>query len=157
MNHIEINGALLLPCPEGFAAMTQETLQQVYTCDNPCRAGIWDRARHVMVTVLWQRYNPLLAAFADMKTLVRRNEQLTRKGYKDNDYRLDTFFSRRICDLPGEGYRFDYRLGDVAQQIETVLFKKGSVVYSLSCIGRPENRQENRVLYDAILDGMRLK
>lgn len=39
-----------------------------------------------MITVLWQRCNPLLA---DMKAMVKRNEPLNRKGYVDHDYRLD--------------------------------------------------------------------
>ena len=107
-----------------------------------------------MITALWQRYNPLLAWLADMKALVKRNEQLTRRCYQENGYRLDGFFSRRVCGMAGEGYRYACRPGDMDQEIETVLIKKGSVVYSLNCIGRPENRQAYLALFDAILDGM---
>ena len=73
---------------------------------------------------------------------------------QENGYRLDGFFSRRVCGMAGEGYRYACRPGDTDQEIETVLIKKGSVVYSLNCIGRPENRQANQALFDAILDGM---
>jgi len=157
MDRISINGALSMPCPEGFSPMSAEDLDRVYTCKDPKRTGMWDRQRHVMVTALWQRYNPLLARLADMKALAKRNEQLTRKGYQGHDYRLEGFFSRTVCGMAGEGYRFTYRLPDAQQEIETVLIKKGSVVYSLNCIGRPENRDANQALFHAILDGMEAK
>ena len=154
MNMITINGELSLPCPEGFETMSAEALDRIYISKTAGRCGIWDRERHVMITALWQRYNPLLAWLADMKALVKRNEQLTHRCYQENGYRLDGFFSRRVCGMAGEGYRYACRPGDTDQEIETVLIKKGSVVYSLNCIGRPENRQANQALFDAILDGM---
>ena len=128
MKSIEINGELMLPCPDDFTSMTKEDLDRAYTSDGPGRAGIRDAERHVMITVLWQRYNPILARLADMKTMARRNEQLTSKGYAGHDYRLDSFFSREVCGKTAEGYRFTYRVGDTAQEVETVLIKKGSVV-----------------------------
>ena len=149
-----INGELALPRPEGFVVMSPEELARAYTCDNSDRWGMWDKKRHIMVTVLWQRYNPLLAWLADMKTLVKRNEQLTSRGYKDHDYRLEGFRSRDVRGMAGEGYRFTYRLGDVVQRIDTVLVKKGRTVYSLSCIGRPENSAVDQAVFEAILDGI---
>ena len=157
MNRISINDGLSMSCPEGFSPMSAEELERVYTSRDPNRAGMWDRQRHVMVTALWQRYNPLLAWLADMKALAKRNEQLTRKGYQGHGYRLDGFFSRTVCGMAAEGYRFTCRLQDADQEIETVLVKKGSVVYSLNCIGRTENHDANQALFNAILDGMEVK
>ena len=154
MNVISINGELSLPCPEGFEAMSAEALDRVYASQTAGRCGIRDGERRVMITALWQRYNPLLAWLADMKALVKRNEQLTRRSYQGNGYRLEGFFSRKVCGMAAEGYRYACRLGDTDQEIATVLVKKGSVVYSLNCIGRPEDRQANQALFDAILDGM---
>ena len=153
MNRLTINGELSLRCPEGFETMSAEELDRVYTSKAAGRLGIWDRERRVMITALWQRYNPLLTWLSDMKALAKRNEQLTRRCYQENGYRLDGFFSRRVCGLAGEGYRYGCRLGDTDREIETVLVKKGGVVYSLSCIGRPEDREANHALFDAILDG----
>ena len=149
-----VNRELALPRPEGFEVMGAEELKRVYIRDDPNRWGMWDRERHVMITVLWQRYNPLLAWLAEMKTMARRNEQLTRKGYLDHDYRLEGFTSRKVQGLAGEGYRFTYRLGDVEQGIETLLIKRGSTVYSLNCVGRAENSAENHAIFEAVLDGM---
>ena len=149
-----INGELSLPRPEGFAVMSPEELDRAYTCNSPDRWGIWNKERHIMVTMLWHRYNPLLAWLADMKTLVRRNEQVNRRGYKDHDYQLEGFWSRTVGGMAGEGYRFTYRLGDVAQRIDTVLIKKGRTIYSLSCVGRPENTARDEALFEAILDGI---
>ena len=152
-----INGELFLPCPEGFGIMDEAELSRVYSCANPNRWGAWDKARHVMITVLWQRYNPLLAWLADRGAMVRRNEQLTRKGYRENDYRLIGFFSRAVCGLSAEGYRFTYRVQGVPQGAQTVLVKKGRTVYSVSCIGAAEALEENRVLFEAILDSAQVR
>ena len=156
MNRIEINNELLLPCPDGFTDMTREDLDRVYTSGSPGRAGIRDAERHVMITVLWQRYNAVLAWLADIKSLARRNEQLSRKGYADHDYRLDGFFGREVWGLSGEGYHFTYRVEDTGQEAWTLLIKKGSTVYSLNCVGRPENHDANQAVFEEILDGVKL-
>ena len=149
-----INNAFSMTVPEGFLRMSAGELAQLFRDNNPNRWGVWDHERHAVVTVQWQQYSSLLLHLADLKSIAKRNEQLTRRCYQENGYRLDGFFSRRVCGMAGEGYRYACRPGDTDQEIETVLIKKGSVVYSLNCIGRPENRQANQALFDAILDGM---
>ena len=49
MDSIEINNELLLPCPDGFAVMTEDDLNLVYTSSIPGRSGIRDAERHVMI------------------------------------------------------------------------------------------------------------
>ena len=154
MNKNRINGELSVPCPAGFEVMGAEELDRVYTGGSANRWGMWNRERHVMITVLWQRYNPLLARLADMKAMARRNEQLNRKGYQDHGYSLEGFFSRTVCGMAGEGYRFTYRVGDADQRMETLLVKRGSVVYSLNCVGRAGDSAGNRALFEEVLDGI---
>ena len=157
MNRICVNDELLLSCPEGFAVMSADEPNRLYACGDSHRWGAWDRERHVMLTVLWQRYNPLLMMLADMKSLARRNEQLTQRGYEGHDYQLKGFSSRKVCGLTAEGYRFTYRLGDVIQSVETVLIKRKNRVYSLNCIGREADQAGNHVLFEAVLDGIGMK
>ena len=157
MNQTCVNDELMIPCPEGFAIMGPEELNRVFTRGSANRWGVWDRSRRVMITVLWQRYNPLLAWLADMKSLVRRNEQLTRRGYKGRDYQPGGFFSTKVCGMAAEGYRFTCRLDDAAQCVETVLFKRGRTVYSLSCVGRNGDRDANSAIFEALLNGIGMK
>ena len=46
-----------------------------------------------MILVLWKQYPALLVRIAGLKTIVSRNEQLTRKVYEGHDYRLLGFSS----------------------------------------------------------------
>ena len=62
--------------------MDSQELKQVYMTDDSKRWGMWNREKHIMVTVLWKDYSLLLSKLADLKTTCIKNEKLTAKGYK---------------------------------------------------------------------------
>lgn len=156
MGQALVHEELSLSWPDGFQVMTANELKQLYLSNNPKRWGIWDKERHVMITVLWQEYHPLLNFLADPKAMAKRNEQLTRRGYKKHDYRLESFLSMQFCGRNLEGYCFSYRLGDTAQRVETLLLKQKKCVYNFSCIGRKENEEKDRALFREVMNTLNI-
>ncbi len=137
--------------------MSAEELRQAYRDDEPNRWGMWDQERHVMVTVMWKEYPRLLMMMTDLKGICRKNEQMAGRGYAANGYECGGFFSVDVDGEKAEGYRFSYRIGDVEQSAETILFKLEKTVFSITFGGRKENRDADRELFDRIIAGITLE
>ena len=155
MSKATINESSTLEIPDSFSPMDAGELRKLFRNDDPDRWGTWDRENHVMITVMWKDYPKLLARFADLKTVCRKNEQLSGKGYAGHEYRCGGFFSTAAGELPAEGYSFSYQIGDISQSAETVLFKQGRTIYSMTCAGRAENRAADHETFAGILKGVR--
>ena len=157
MSKATVNGLMSIEIPEGFHTMSAEELRQAYRDDNPDRWGMWDQERHVMVTVMWKEYSRLMMMLADVKGICRKNEQIAAKGYGNNGYECGGFFSVNVDGEKAEGYRFSYSVGDVEQSAETILFKLGKTIFSITCGGRKENREADREMFDRIIAGITLE
>ena len=107
-----------------------------------------------MILVLWKQYPALLVRIAGLKTIVSRNEQLTRKVYEGHDYRLLGFSSLQAGDEEAEGYRFSYSTEGVTQVMNSFLVKDGSTVYSFLCCGREENADADQETFRQILGSL---
>lgn len=154
---MNINETLTIAVPEGFQSMSREELKKLYQDGNPDRRGIWDKDRHVIITVSWKQYPALLSALADLKAVARRNQQLTEKGYSGHDYKFGGFFTVSTDSAKMEGYRFSYRLGSIRQSGETVLMKHRRTIYSITCVGREENADRDSKAFREILDSIRVE
>ena len=156
MSRETINGAVEVEVPDGFYVMSAEELRQVYQSDDPNRWGIWDKERHIMMTVIWKAYSGLAGLFlSDLKAVCKKNEQLSSKGYAGHGYRCDGFFSLSVDGQPAEGYRFSYRVEDVEQSAETILFRHGKTIYSVTFVGRAENKAADQDVFAGIIAGIR--
>lgn len=155
MSKATVNQLISVEVPDGFQQMSAEELQQAYRDSNPNRWGMWDKARHVMVTVMWKEYPQLMKLLMpDLTAVCRKNEQMAAKGYAGNGYGCGGFFSASVDGKPAEGYRFSYRVGDAEQSAETILFRQDMTVYSVTLAGRTENREADRELFDGIVAGI---
>ena len=157
MNKAKVNDLFSIEVPEGFHTMSEEELRKAYRDDNPNRWGMWDQERHVMVTVMWKEYSRLLMMLADVKAICRKNEQIAAKGYGNNGYECGGFFSVNVDGEKAEGYRFSYCVDGVVQSAETILFKLGKTIFTVTCGGRRENQETDRELFDRIIDGISLE
>ena len=155
-NRVKINETLSIAVPEGFQHMSLNELNKLYQDENPDRWGIWDKDRHIIMTVLWKRYPALLSALADLRAAARRNQQRTEKGYAGHDYRLEGFFSLKPGNVQMEGYRVSYRLDSISQCAETVLMKHRQTIYSMTCVGREENADTDSNIFREVLEGLRM-
>ncbi len=157
MSKATVNDLMSIEVPEGFHTMSAEELRQAYQDDKQNRWGMWDQDRHVMVTVMWKEYPRLLMMLSDVKGISRKNEQMAGRGYAASGYECGGFFSVDVDGEKAEGYRFSYRIGDVEQAAETILFKLEKTVFSITCGGRKENRDADRELFDRIIAGITLE
>lgn len=157
MSKATVNDLMSIEVPEGFHTMSAEELRQAYQDDKQNRWGMWDQERHVMVTVMWKEYPRLLMMLSDVKGISRKNEQMAAKGYAGNGYECGGFFSVNVDGEKAEGYRFSYRIGNVEQSAETILFKLEKAIFSITCGGRRENREADRELFDRIIAGITLE
>ena len=146
-----INNEISIGIPDGFHVMSEEELTKVYVTKDPKRWGIWDNDRHVIISVLWQDLNAFTAMLADIDAAAVRNEQLTKKGYEGHDYAMEGFHDADISGSHARGYSFTYRIQDISQRVDTLLFKAGRRIYSINCIGRNENREQDHELFEEIL------
>lgn len=155
MTSEKINGAFTLEIPEGFEVMSSEDLRKLYQNENADRWGMWDRERHILITVAWQRVNALLSFLADIKSVAKRNEQLIAKGYANNDYKMEGFFSSSAGNIHMEGYRFSYTLQGIPQKSETLLMKLEKNIYSITCVRRAENAEECADVFPAVIASLK--
>ena len=151
-----VNGSFSLEIPDAFQPMSREELRMFYREEDMNQWGVWDREHHVLITVLWKQYPLLLSWLADLKAMAKRNQQLVSRGYEGHDYCLSEYLSIQAGKVQTEGYRFTFRQGEISQAAETFLFKTGKLVYSISCIGREENREADQVLFHKVLDSLRI-
>ena len=151
-----INKVLSMDIPEGFQQMSPEELKKVYLKDRPNCRGTWDKERHVMIAVSWERYPGVLSALADIKELVQWNRMQTEKTYMQYDYKKEGYFSMRAGDVPLEGHSFSFRKSGTALSGETVLLKYQKTVYTITCTGREENEDANRAMFRKIIENLRL-
>ncbi len=148
-----INEELYLDYPTGFHVMSTEELHDVYLDENPNRWGIWDKDRHMIVAVFWNRANALLAAVASAKDTAKSIEKTMRKEMKPLDYRSNGFFEREVCDLNAYGFRYGYVKEGTHQDAQAVVVKHGNVFYTVYYYGR-KDMEGSEELFDRILDTM---
>ena len=153
---VMIHDALSLSLPPSFARMSLEELGQLFRDDDSNRWGAWDKVCHTMFIVSWKKYGALLFHLADLKGIAKRNESLNQKGYGGHGYKLLGFFSMNAGQIPLEGYRFSYRLGDITQVAPTVLLKHKNTVYSITCLGREENSKVDENLFTEVVTGLQV-
>ena len=146
-----INQEISIGVPDGFHIMSQEELTKVYVTNDPNRWGIWDHDRHVIISILWQDLNAFTAMLADIDAAAVKNEQLTKKGYEGHDYVMEGFHDADISGSHARGYSFTYRIQDIIQHVDTLLFKANKRIYSINFIGRNENREQDHELFEEVL------
>ena len=100
MNKHIINDTFSLQIPEPFESMGAEDLQELSrNGGDPYRWGVRNRDNHVMIIALWKQYPALLARISDLKSIVKKNEQLTGKAHAEHGYRFLEFFSMESEDM----------------------------------------------------------
>ena len=156
MREQTINGVFSLQIPDTFEPMTPEALQELSRNGSDAyQWGARDRENHVMMLALWKPYPSLIAWLSDPKSIAKRNEQLMRKVYGANEYRLLGFHSLQTGDEKAEGYAFSYKLKDITQVIQNFLIKDGKTVYAISCAGREENADADRAVFREVMESLR--
>lgn len=150
-----INETFPLRIPDSFTVMSESDLRDLSkNGGDPFGWGVRDQDRHLIITALWKRYPAWLAWIADLKSIAKKNEQLTAGAYAGHSYRLHEFFSLQAGEEKAEGFRYSYRAGDVIQAVDCYLVKEGKTVYAFLCGGREENAAADRALFREVMESL---
>ena len=120
----------------------------------PYQWGVRDREKHQLIVALWKQYPALLSLLADLKSVAKKNAQLTEKAYEGRNYRFLGFFSMQAGETKAEGYRFSYSEEGVSQTVDTFLIKDGKTIYAFLCGGREENMDADHDQFCRILESL---
>ena len=154
MSRQTINETFTLQAPDAFERMDGETLRGLSRGGDPFQWGMKDRENHVMIIAMWKRYPALISLLADPKTLVKKNEQLTRKLYDGHGYRLLGFLSMQAGEEKAEGYRFSYSAEGIAHVRINFLIRDGKTVYAFFCAGREENADTDLTMFSRVMESL---
>ena len=154
MSRQTINETFFLQVPDTFERMDGESLRGLSRGGDPFQWGMKDRENHVMIIAMWKRYPALISLLADPKTLVKKNEQLTRKLYDGHGYRLLGFLSMQAGEEKAEGYRFSYSAEGIAHVRINFLIRDGKTVYAFFCAGREENADTDLTMFSRVMESL---
>ena len=150
-----INETYSLQVPDTFEPMDGEDLRDLSRgSGDPFQWGMKDRENHVMVIAMWKRYPALLSLLADPKSLVKKNEQLTRKLYEGHGYRFLGFLSVRAGEERAEGYRFSYSAEGIAHTRTNFLIRDGKTIYAFIYAGREENADSDLAVFSRMMESL---
>ena len=152
MGRQRINDTFTLEIPDRFEVLGEEDLRGMYrNTGDPFRWGVRDKENHVIIAALWKQYPALLSWTLDLKTVVKKNEQLTGKAHAEHGYRFLEFFSMQAGDEKAEGYRFTYEKEGVTQVCNNFLIRDGRTIYAFICVGREENMDADREMINRVM------
>lgn len=149
-----INGELSLSYPDSFHVMDADEMTQAFSVASPQMWAIWDTENHMIVSVVWQNSNKLIAGLASTKSLIERVEKSTAKTYRADGYTMDGYFTTSVCGNDAMGFRYSYTRFDVEQAGEVLLFKHGAACYTVYCVERAELAEQTHALFDGIVSSM---
>ena len=153
MNRQTINDTYTLQIPDHFKVLTEEDLRGMYkNVGDPFMWGVRDEETHQIIVALWKQYPLLLTWALDLKSIVRKNEQMTGKAHAEHGYRLLEFFSLKAGEEKAEGYRFAYDKEGITQVANVFLLKDGRMIYAFMCVGREENMEPDREEFRRIME-----
>lgn len=138
--------------PDGFEVMTETAQKQAFQDENPDRAGIWDKQRHVMVAVLWHTTNKLLIAIAgNAKWVAQSNEARISKALRNHGYQKGDFFETDIAGHKAHGFSYEYSVQGVTQSCRIVSVINEVTCYNIYLYGRKENAENDLKLFEELL------
>ena len=155
MHQETINGIWRLQLPDGFVRISDEELAGMSRAGgDPFRWGARDAEKHAVLLALWKEYNGLLARMADLKAIVRKNEQQTARAHAEYGYRLIEFCGMDAGEEKAEGFRFSYEREGITQVCSNLLIKEGKTVYAFMYIGRTEHAEADRESFTKIMESL---
>lgn len=131
-----INNEIKLSYPEHYDVLSGDEMRELYKNDDTNRWVVRNKDEHVTIAVLWQSYNRIVAALADLKSTAVRNEQLMSNGLRAYNYKCDEFISEEVCGQKAQGYCYEYEIDGIIQHAKTLLFKAGKNIYGITCYTR---------------------
>lgn len=134
-----INSTFTLTLPESFQRLSEEEVLKAYTNIQGEVVAYRDEANHRFLSFLWKKSGRLLSRFTNLKSIAKRNEQLTAKLYSSYGYGFEDNEEKTIGGRQWIGYRYHYFLSGKEQKVLCLLYKEKSIVYSMNLYQSGEN------------------
>ena len=149
-----VNNEIELEYEDNFIEMDKEDLKKIYKADLSSIFALRDEKENLLFTLLWQKIKRIFVILLDMKTLVLKNEDKSKKIYKNNDYSLDSFIDKKINNIKYHGYMFSYNLNGIKKEVMTLLFKYKRHIYSVN-LYKDKNDDFDFKEFDNILNSLK--
>lgn len=91
MTEQTIHENLILKIPDGFTVQDEKSMARLFGSAGGDRWCAANEDESILLTVVWQKANPLLAMLSDMNAMARRNEQLAEKHIRVTATTLTSF------------------------------------------------------------------
>ena len=149
------NETFSLEIPDSFQPLGEEDFRRLSANGGgPYQWGVRDPENHRLIIAMWKPYPALLSLLADLKTMAKKNAQLTAKAYEGHGYRFLGFFTPRAGEAKAEGYRYAYDGNGTVQVVDTFLFRSGKTIYAFLCSGREASAEADHTLFCQVLESL---
>lgn len=149
-----VHDELSVAFPDSYHVMDKDEQLKAYVDDNPCRWCIKDADTRVMIAIFWHDSNKFLSKLVSTKSLAKRAEGLSKRIYRTHFYKLQEFFSKRICDTDAEGFAFEYANNGEAYSGQTIVFKHDACCYTLYWYAPKESGGDTLGAFEAIIESL---
>ena len=160
METILVDGEwLAITVPEGFTVVPHDELELLMGIKYDRMWGMRDAERHMVLSVTWKDTGKLLTKLASEKYLAKRADETSARRYRKRGYRSGGFFARTIAgaNAQAQGLRYSYEAEGIVHEGEALVFKRGTRCYTLSYNTRSALADENRLVYEAILESLNVR
>ena len=159
------NEKLAITLPEGFEEIPHKELESLIGITYDSLWGVRDTNRHMLMYVTWKDSNKLLVKLASEKSGAKRVDKQFSKCRPGSGYASETLPNLAISgsDAGAEGFRFSYNVkdpdgeGTIKQDGEVRIFKRDVRYYTLVYYTRGYVANENRPVFDAILNSIEVR
>ena len=139
--------------PEGFHEMGPEELSGLQFIAEGPGVCLKDPERHVVVSVGWKQIGAFAGLMLNTKDIAGNMEKTIRKAMEPFRYEAGKSVERRIGGETARGISFSYTAaGDIGMAGESLAMKRGKTIYYLHFYTRREMEEENRRIWEEILN-----
>lgn len=155
MGRQNFNETFSLEIPDTFEPLGEEDFRRLAANGGgPYQWGARDPENHRLIIAMWKQYPALLSMLADMKSMAKKNAQMTAKAYEGHGYRFLGFFTPGAGEAKAEGYRYAYGPDGAVQVVDTFLVRSGKIIYAFLCSGREANAEADHALFCRVLESL---
>lgn len=153
------NEWLTATLPDGFATMEHSELEKFMGFRYDQMLGVHDQGRHMLLCVTWKDSNKVITSLVSEKTFAKQINKAFTKRQRANNYKCEGFLSRDIRGASGaaQGLDFSHTIKGVPHQGEALVFKRGIRCYTLVYYTYAEVAEQNRAVYNKILESLEVR
>ena len=164
METVLVDGEWLeMTLPEGFERVPHDELEAFMGFKYDRMLGVRDTARHMLMCITWKDSQNRIAQFftkiVTEKMFVNRVDEAFGVRYRAGGYRRAERFERAVpgASAQASGFHFSYSAEGVARKGVAMVFKRDIRCYTLVYYTRAEVAEENRPVFEGIVESLEVR